>query len=135
MKKHDDGMIDLGFRFFKSEWNKGYASESAMASLDYGFNHLGLEEITGRASKENKASKMSLSAGKKGFHLFGVHLTLEPVIFLFVFFNALMSGAKQTNNLLLLKICRYELGYNETVCDNRAEYEDVQVEVQKVFNM
>ena len=65
----------------------------------------------------------------------GLRLTLEPVIFFFVFFNMLMSGAKQAQNLLLLKICRYELGYNETVCDNRSDFDDVQVEVQKVQNM
>lgn len=56
LKKHDDGMIDIGFRFFKKDWGKGYATESAMACLEYGFNRLGLNDIVGRAARNNVAS-------------------------------------------------------------------------------
>lgn len=34
----------------------GYATESAKAVIDYGFNNLGLSEVIGRASKDNIAS-------------------------------------------------------------------------------
>jgi RimJ/RimL family protein N-acetyltransferase len=56
LKRHDDGMVDIGFRFFQHEWGKGYATESAKAVLDCGFNELKLEEIIGRAAKANTAS-------------------------------------------------------------------------------
>lgn len=47
---------DIGFRFFEEEWNKGYAIESAMACLQYGFEKLKLKRIIGRAVKENIGS-------------------------------------------------------------------------------
>jgi RimJ/RimL family protein N-acetyltransferase len=56
LKYHKEGHTDIGFRFHKQYWGKGYATESAKAVIDYGFNTLGLSEIIGRASKENIAS-------------------------------------------------------------------------------
>jgi ribosomal-protein-alanine N-acetyltransferase len=47
---------DIGFRFFEEEWNKGFATESARACIDYGFTKINLETIIGRAMSENKAS-------------------------------------------------------------------------------
>lgn len=44
---------DIGFRFFKSKWNQGYATESAKACIDYGFEKLKLKRIVGRVMKEN----------------------------------------------------------------------------------
>lgn len=57
---------DLGFRFFRKHWNKGYATESAMACIEYGFGKLGLKRIVGRAMEANKASVKVLE--KTGFH-------------------------------------------------------------------
>ena len=48
--------IDIGFRFFEHFWNKGFATESAKACIDYGFERLNVKTIVGRAIKENKAS-------------------------------------------------------------------------------
>jgi len=48
--------IDLGFRFFKKYWNQGFATETAQACLQYGFNELKIVRIIGRAMTENKAS-------------------------------------------------------------------------------
>lgn len=56
LKLNEANFVDLGFRFFQHEWGKGYATESARASLEYGFNTLGINEIIGRAALENKAS-------------------------------------------------------------------------------
>lgn len=47
---------DIGFRFFEEEWHKGYATESAMACVEHGFEKLHLKGIIGRAMKENMAS-------------------------------------------------------------------------------
>jgi len=47
---------DIGFRFFEEEWNKGYATESAVACIQYGFENLKLKRIIGRAMKENIGS-------------------------------------------------------------------------------
>lgn len=56
LKRHDDGMVDIGFRFYKKDWGKGYATESAVATIKYGFETLGLTEIVGRAARKNEAS-------------------------------------------------------------------------------
>lgn len=48
--------IDLGYRFMKKAWGKGYATEAAKHCLDYGFQQLLLSKITGRAHIENIAS-------------------------------------------------------------------------------
>jgi [ribosomal protein S5]-alanine N-acetyltransferase len=48
--------IDLGYRFLKKAWGKGYATEAAWASLNYGFEKLHLPRIVGRAMPQNTAS-------------------------------------------------------------------------------
>lgn len=47
---------DVGFRFFKKQWNKGFATESGKACINFGFQKLKLKVILGRAKKENKNS-------------------------------------------------------------------------------
>jgi ribosomal-protein-alanine N-acetyltransferase len=51
----DSGESDLGFRLLKKFRNQGYATESARAWIEYGFQS-GLKKIIGRAVKENEAS-------------------------------------------------------------------------------
>lgn len=46
----------LGYRFFYKHWGKGYATEAAKASLDYGTTVLKLKGIIAKALKENTAS-------------------------------------------------------------------------------
>ena len=48
--------VDIGFRFFKRHWSKGYATESAKACIEYGFENLNLKTIVGRAMEANVAS-------------------------------------------------------------------------------
>ena len=47
---------DLGFRFFRKYWNRGFATETARACLLFGFNQLNLDAIVGRAMHANQAS-------------------------------------------------------------------------------
>jgi RimJ/RimL family protein N-acetyltransferase len=56
LKKHDNNEVDLGFRFHKKYWNKGFATEAAQACIRYGFDKLNLDQIIGRASSQNHAS-------------------------------------------------------------------------------
>jgi ribosomal-protein-alanine N-acetyltransferase len=56
---------DLGYRFLKAHWGKGYATEAARASLDYGFKKLKLSEIFAFADTRNSASRQVLK--KVGF--------------------------------------------------------------------
>ena len=48
--------VDIGFRFFKKHWNKGYATETAKACIIYGFEQFNLSKIVGRAMEDNIAS-------------------------------------------------------------------------------
>lgn len=48
--------IDLGYRFMKQFWGKGYATEAADASIRYGFEKLNLNRIVGRAELGNTGS-------------------------------------------------------------------------------
>ena len=48
--------VDIGFRFFKKHWNKGFATESAKACIYYGFEKLNLKTIIGSKYCINKSS-------------------------------------------------------------------------------
>ncbi len=48
--------VDLGYRYHKAYWGKGYATEAARASLDFGFREARLQRIVGRAEHANKGS-------------------------------------------------------------------------------
>jgi RimJ/RimL family protein N-acetyltransferase len=56
LKRNEEGLVDIGFRFFRDRWNQGFATESARACLEYGFGQLQLDRIVGRADLANKAS-------------------------------------------------------------------------------
>lgn len=62
-------VFDLGYRFLPEYWGKGYASESAKASLDFGFNGLKIDIIYAHAHSENHASNHVLR--KLGFRKTG----------------------------------------------------------------
>ena len=48
--------IDLGYRLMKPFWGKGYATEAALSTINYGFDLLKISTITGRALPDNIAS-------------------------------------------------------------------------------
>jgi [ribosomal protein S5]-alanine N-acetyltransferase len=51
---------DVGYRLIPRYWGKGYATESAIASVDYGFRELKAKEIIGTVDPQNFASKKVL---------------------------------------------------------------------------
>lgn len=65
--------IDLGYRFMRSAWGKGYATEAALACLRYGFEKLGLPRIVGRAMPQNIASWKVLEKC-------GMHFVMEEIV-------------------------------------------------------
>lgn len=52
----DKNEVDVGYRLQKKYWGHGYATESATACIEYGFNKLRLTRIVGNVMKENLAS-------------------------------------------------------------------------------
>lgn len=52
----DQNETDIGYRFLEQKWGLGYATESAKACIQLGFEHYQLHRIIGRAATENKAS-------------------------------------------------------------------------------
>jgi len=49
--------IEIGWRLKKEAWGNGYATEGALACLDYGFNELGLQDIYSFTADINQPSK------------------------------------------------------------------------------
>lgn len=72
MKENINGHInhhDLGYRLVEKHWGKGFATESAIASVKYGFEKLNLENIYAIAEVEHAASihvleKVGLTKGE-----------------------------------------------------------------------
>ncbi len=50
------GFYDIGYRLIKRYWGYGYATESARAVLDFGFEQLKLKEMYGFVHIENTSS-------------------------------------------------------------------------------
>ena len=49
--------IEIGWRLARAHWGKGYASEGARASLRFGFEQLGLDEIMSFTALHNRRSR------------------------------------------------------------------------------
>lgn len=47
----------IGYCFNQDHWGKGYATEAALALVEYGFNHLKLNRIFATTAPGNKASQ------------------------------------------------------------------------------
>jgi len=62
---------DLGYRFLKRHWGNGYATEAALASLNYGFQQMKLKEIYAIADSRNvNSSKVLKKVGFKAIEVF-----------------------------------------------------------------
>ncbi len=57
----DTPHVEVGYRMPQSAWGKGYATEATRAVLDYGFNVVGFDEITGVTHPDNAASQHVLT--------------------------------------------------------------------------
>jgi RimJ/RimL family protein N-acetyltransferase len=70
---------ELGYRFLPESWGKGFAFESAIASVKFGFNDLNTEIIYAYAHKENAASHKVLN--KSGFEKTGEFTEPDGICF------------------------------------------------------
>lgn len=52
----EENVTDVGYRFFRKHWGKGYATEAAAATIQFGFSEFHLHRIVAHARKENVAS-------------------------------------------------------------------------------
>ena len=48
--------VDVAYRLMPTHWGQGFATEAALASVRFGFAHLGLKRIIGLVMPENVAS-------------------------------------------------------------------------------
>lgn len=60
-----NNFYELGYRFKKKHWGKGFATESSIAILDYGFQNLDVDSIFAITDPNNLNSKKVLT--KLGF--------------------------------------------------------------------
>lgn len=49
--------VEIGWRLDRRYWGQGYATEAANFALDYGFEHLGLDEIVAFTAVSNTPSR------------------------------------------------------------------------------
>ncbi len=61
LRRVEDDEVDLGFRFLREHWGKGYATESGQRWLKYGFGPGGLAEIVAKAASGNIGSQRVLT--------------------------------------------------------------------------
>jgi ribosomal-protein-alanine N-acetyltransferase len=62
---HHHNFYELGYRFKKKHWGKGFATESSVAILNYGFKHLNIDSVFAITDPKNANSKKVLT--KLGF--------------------------------------------------------------------
>ena len=53
---HFTPAVEIGWRFVKSAWGQGFATEAARACLSYGFDELGLTDIVSFTAAQNTRS-------------------------------------------------------------------------------
>jgi RimJ/RimL family protein N-acetyltransferase len=70
--------VELGYRFRRSAWGLGYATEGARALLAHGFNGLGLARISARTLLGNRASQRVME--KCGLRRVGEFVYAQDVI-------------------------------------------------------
>ena len=56
-EEHFTPAVEVGWRLARSAWGNGYATEAARASLAFGFDELGLDEIVSFTSVLNMPSR------------------------------------------------------------------------------
>lgn len=66
LRRQADGEVDLGYRYRRSAWGYGFASEASRSCLAVAFGPLALSTVIARAHPENAASIRVMT--KLGFH-------------------------------------------------------------------
>ena len=61
-------------------------------------------------------------------------ISTEPVRFIIAIAYGIKFGAGIVDALLFDKVCLYELGYSEEICENLSLYEDEEIKVQETVN-
>jgi RimJ/RimL family protein N-acetyltransferase len=56
MDENAGSEIDLAYHFVRASWNKGYATDAAVAVLSHGFGPLGLDSVMAVVVPENIGS-------------------------------------------------------------------------------
>jgi ribosomal-protein-alanine N-acetyltransferase len=70
MQEPITGTVEMGYAIGRPHWGRGFASESARASLRYGFGRLELDRIIALAAPENTASRRVME--KAGMRFEGI---------------------------------------------------------------
>ena len=74
LKYHpNEKLVEVGYRFYQSHWNKGYATESTKLSIQYGFNVLKLKDIYAHAHDDNTASHRVIEKCRLSFLKNGIY--------------------------------------------------------------
>lgn len=73
LKQLPTGEIDLGYRFFRKYWFKGYATEASFFSIELAKTQFGIKELIGKVVPENTGSVNVLL--KVGMHF--SHMTKD----------------------------------------------------------
>ena len=82
LKFHPEEKItDVGYRFFRKNWGNGYATEAALATIQFGFSEYKLERIVAHARKENAASLRALE--KCGMKIIGEEKDCDGEVFVY----------------------------------------------------
>ncbi len=82
LKFHESqNVTDVGYRLPKKYWNNGYATEAAIATINYGFTKFGLKRVVAHARKENTSSLRVLA--KCGMKIIGEDKECGGEIFVF----------------------------------------------------
>ncbi len=66
----DGPEIEVGYRFLRESWGRGYATEAARAAIAFGLGELGLERIVAVTRPNNRASRRVME--KCGLSFVGV---------------------------------------------------------------
>lgn len=52
-----EGDVEIGWRFVRDAWGRGYASEAAAAVMEHGFRTVGLDHIVAVLDPDNQRSR------------------------------------------------------------------------------
>jgi RimJ/RimL family protein N-acetyltransferase len=63
----EEDEIEVGYRFLREHWGRGYATEAAAAAIRFGFDELGLDRIVAVTLPTNQGSRRVMEKCGLGF--------------------------------------------------------------------